>query len=327
MIVMKSAAAHVVAFVFLLSFAAGGAQAQLFGFGNKNKQNDADLSVRIDRLENQIRQLTGTIEELQHRNHQLEQQLSASRGGVPAPGGRPQGAAPVRGPGPAAGPGMAQGSLNEPPMAQPPYQQRQPVYQARGNEAAPPPQGDVFDPSAHPNAPGVPRALGSKIGQPLDMGALAGRPGNPGGPPPINNRVPAQQQAVLPPSNSPKDEYDLAYGYILRRDYGLAEQAFRVFLQNHPGDRLVPDAHYWMGESQYQRKQYNDSAETFLDVYNKYPNSLKAPEALLRLGQSLAAIGKQDAACASLGAVLTKYPKAPAHVKKTVVAEQKRVRC
>jgi tol-pal system protein YbgF len=199
-------------------------------------------------------------------------------------------------------------------------------FTIEGQPAAPR-QGDAFDPSAHPNAPGVPRALGSKIGQPLDMGALAGRPGNRGGPPPVNGRAPAQQQAVLPPSNSAKDEYDLAYGYILRRDYALAEQSFKVFLQNHPDGRLVPDAHYWIGESQYQRKQYNDSAETFLDVYNKYPNSLKAPEALLRLGQSLAAIGKQDAACASLGAVLTKYPKASAHVKKTVAAEQKRVRC
>jgi tol-pal system protein YbgF len=349
MIVMKSAAARSFAFAFVLSLIAGSAQAQLFGgFGNKQQNNDSELTVRIDRLESQIRQMTGTIEELQHRNQQLEQQLSAARGGAVAPAGRPQDAGPgpagpVAGTGPAgprgpgggysSGPGMAQGSLNEPPMAQPPYRQpnyqqpnpQQPqVYQAEGQPA---PQGDAFDPSAHPNAPGAPKPLGARLGQPLDMGALAGRPGNPNEPPAINNRVPAQQQAVLPPSNSPKDEYDLAYGYILRRDYAQAEQAFRVFLQNHPGDRLVPDAHYWLGESQYRRQQYNDSAETFLDVYNKYPNSLKAPEALLRLGQSLAAIGKQDAACASLGAVLTKYPKASAHVKKTVIADQKRVRC
>lgn len=356
--IMKSASVRIAAFVFALSLVAGSAEAQLFGRSNDQRQEDADLAVRIDRMENKIRQLTGTIEELQHRNQQLEQQLSAARGGMPgpAPAARSQvapgpgagpgyGAEPGYGPGngpgagpgygagpgpapvagaPGRGPGMAQGSLNEPPMAQPPYQPRYPQEGQEGNVSA---RGDAFDPSQHPNAPGVPRPLGSGIGQPLDMGALAGRPANPAGPPPINDRSPAQQQAVLPPSNSPKDEYDLAYGYILRRDYALAEQSFRMFLQNNPSDRLVPDAHYWLGESQYQRKQYNDSAETFLDVYNKYPNSLKAPEALLRLGQSLAAIGKQDAACASLGAVLTKYPKAPAHVKKTVTSEQKRVRC
>lgn len=95
---MKSAAARSFAFAFVLSLIAGSAQAQLFGgFGNKQQNNDSELTVRIDRLESQIRQMTGTIEELQHRNQQLEQQLSAARGGAVAPAGRPQ----VAGPGPA----------------------------------------------------------------------------------------------------------------------------------------------------------------------------------------------------------------------------------
>ena len=110
-------------------------------------------------------------------------------------------------------------------------------------------------------------------------------------------------------------------------DYAAADEALRGFMQNHAGDAMIPQAHYWLGESQFQRQQYNDAAETFLDVYNKYPHSPKAAEALMRLGQSLAALGKQDAACASLGAVLQKYPKASAQIKTTVQAEQKRVRC
>ena len=311
MIVMKFATARFLALALASTLLAGSAQAQLFGRSDDRRpQEDAgDLAVRIERMEGQLRQLTGTIEELQYRNQQLEQQLRAMQGGAPATGGHQQGAAP-------GGPGMTQGSINQPPIVRPQISQ-------------PGRRGDEFDPTANPNAPGVPRPLGGRPGQPLDMGALANNANNPNlAPPPDGkNRAPGQQQAVLPPSGSPKDEYDLAYGYILRRDYALAEQAFRVYLQNHDGDRLVPDAHYWLGESQFQRQQYNDSAETFLDVYNKYPNSLKAPEALLRLGQSLAAIGKQDAACASLGAVLTKYPKASVQVKQTVAAEQKRVRC
>jgi tol-pal system protein YbgF len=248
---------------------------------------------------------------------------------------------------------MTQGSITQPPLAggapyerrqdQAPYSQQQyggpppaqPQYDsrygpppaqaaARPGPGGPGPSGDEFDPSAHPNAPGAPRPLGA----PLDMGAVANGRQAPSEPPPINDRTPPQQQmAVLPPSNSAKDEYDLAYGYILRRDYTLAEQAFRVFLRSHPDDRLVSDASYWLGESQYQRQLYNDAAESFLNVYNKYPKSAKAPDALLRLGQSLAAIGKQDASCATLGEVLKKYPKASSQVKKQVGAEQKRIRC
>ena len=53
----------------------------------------------------------------------------------------------------------------------------------------------------------------------------------------------------------------------------------------------------------------------------------RAPDALLRLGQSLAALGEKEAACASLGEVMRKFPRASAGVKQGVEREQKRVRC
>src|SRR5262245_59010845 len=50
--------------------------------------DEAELTVRINRLEAQIRQLTGTIEQLQYRNQQLEAQLRQMEGpGAPAPHG------------------------------------------------------------------------------------------------------------------------------------------------------------------------------------------------------------------------------------------------
>jgi tol-pal system protein YbgF len=120
---------------------------------------------------------------------------------------------------------------------------------------------------------------------------------------------------------------------VLRRDYDLAIDGFRTFLANHgesrvpDAQRLVPEAHYWLGESQFQTKQFNDAAETFLKIYKEYPNAVKAPDALLRLGQSLAELGERETACASLGQVLTKYPKASPNVRRAVEQEQKRARC
>jgi tol-pal system protein YbgF len=136
-----------------------------------------------------------------------------------------------------------------------------------------------------------------------------------------------QRVATLPPSDSPKDNFDLAYGYILRKDYALAEDGFRGFLNKFPADRLVPDAQYWLGESLFQRQQFRDAAESFLTVSTKFETTGKAPDALLRLGQSLAALGEKEAACASLGEVLRKYPRASVGVKQGVEREQKRVRC
>jgi TolA-binding protein len=59
----------------------------------------------------------------------------------------------------------------------------------------------------------------------------------------------------------------------------------------------------------------------------KYEGSVRAPDSLLRLGQSLAAINEKELACATFGEVVRKYPRASASVKQTVEREQKRVHC
>jgi tol-pal system protein YbgF len=319
------------------------------GPSGRGAQSDpGDLSVRLDRMENALRQLTGTIEQLQYRNQQLEmqiQQLGARGGAVPPPQ-----AAPV-------GPGSV------PPAASNPGR-----------------RSDVFDPSQNPSAPGAPRTLGNQAviaaperiqdnappvgapggraaGAPLDLSTLAGndspRPqtalppaavASASGAPVPSAAMPQQQQqslvrnvapaapsgarlATLPPSASPQDEYDMAYGYVLHKDYSLAEQSFRDFLRKYPNERLVPEAQYWLGESLFQQQRYRDAAESFLGVSTKFERTGKAPDALLRLGQSLAAMNQKEAACATLAEVGRKYPRASAGVKRGVEQEQKRAHC
>jgi tol-pal system protein YbgF len=301
----------------------------------------SDLAVRLDRLESQIRQLTGAIEQLQYRNQQLEGQLRRMQQDAEyrAPEGAARGAPAPRPPAPAQ-PMQPQATQPYSPSAQP---------TVPGSR-----RGDAFDPSVNPNAPGAPRPLGTtapsaplaqstdpeeavgapggrSVGAPLDLSTLTGLAGNPDAPPPAP-RNPAgtaggAQVATLPPTDSPKDTYDLAYGYILRREYALAEDTFRVFLRRFPTDRLSSDAQYWLGESLFQRQRYRDAAEMFLNVSTKFETSAKAPDSLLRLGQSLAGLGEKDAACASFAEVGRKYPRASVSVKQGVEREQKRVRC
>lgn len=326
-----------------------------------------DLAVRIDRIEGALRQLTGTIEQLQYRNQQLEQQVRALQGGgaapVPPPAVVPNNQNPVVPPGqqPVVRPGVP-GAL----QSTPPAQQQQPGKRS-----------DVFDPAQNPQAPGAPRSLGSAAsapppaivaaepetpigapngraaGAPLDLSTLSGNPPPPASPVVDARPAPGQiastnpavgvpaaaapssgpprdvsgKLATLPPSAKPQDEYDLAYGYMLHKDYALAEQAFRDYLRKHPNETQVPDAQYWLGESLYQRQRYRDAAESFLAVSTKHEKSARAPNALLRLGQSLAALKQKEAACATLAEVSRKYPKAPANVKKAVAQEITRVKC
>src|SRR5471032_1391265 len=119
----------------------------------------------------------------------------------------------------------------------------------------------------------------------------------------------------------------MAYGYVLHKDYALAEQAFRDLVKKYPNDRLVPDAQYWLGESLFQRQRYRDAAELFLAVSTKYDKAGKAPDSLLRLGQSLVALNSKESACATLAEVGRKFPRASAGVKRGVEQELKRAHC
>jgi tol-pal system protein YbgF len=205
----------------------------------------------------------------------------------------------------------------------------------------------IQDSGAPVGAPG-----GRRAGAPLDLSTLAGNdpapsrtpappatvasagpaplPTSPSPPPQVRN-VPAaaggSQLATLPPSASPQDEYDIAYGYVLHKDYALAEQSFRDYLKKYPNERLVPEAQYWLGESLFQQQRYRDAAESFLGVSTKFERSAKAPDALLRLGQSLAAMNQKEAACATLAEVGRKFPRASTSVKRGVEQEQKRAHC
>lgn len=338
--------------------------------GRVAQSDPGDMAVRLDRMEGALRQLTGTIEQLQYRNQQLElqlkrmqddteyrfQQMGGKGGSTPSPSqGAPKG--------PGMGPGVAPGS---PPPS-----------------TAPGRRSDVFDPSQNPTAPGAPRTLGNQAaiaapepgqdngppvgapggraaGAPLDLATLAGNdpaPSQASAPPPVApppatvasaaaTPLPASQNAptspppqarnvapggpqlaTLPPSATPQDEYDMAYGYVLHKDYALAEQAFRDFLGKYPKERLVPDAQYWLGESLFQQQRYRDAAESFLGVSTKFERAGKAPDALLRLGQSLAAMNQKEAACATLAEIGRKYPRASAGVKRGVTQEQKSAHC
>jgi tol-pal system protein YbgF len=313
-----------------------------------------------------VRQLTGQVEQLQYRNQQLEQQLRGPQPApaAVAPRAAPQ---PQYMPPPPAYPQQQAYPQAAPPqtsqrpsaMEIEPYPAPPPPVGGR--------RGDAFDPNMNPSAPGAPRALGARgtiaaappiddvqsdeppyvgapggrqAGAPLDLGTMAEEaayppprgpvrqiPGALPAPPPRNPSGTGAQQMVMAPTNTPKDEYDLAYGYVLRKDYALAEEGLRAFVKKYPNDRLVADANYWLGESLFQRQRYREAAESFLTVSTKFDTAGKAPDSLLRLGQSLAALKEKDAACATLGELPRKYPKAPANVKQAAEKEQKRVGC
>src|SRR5882672_5454984 len=172
-------------------------------------------------------------------------------------------------------------------------------------------QGGVAPRPGPAAAPAAPAAPAPQPGRRSDVFEPANNPNAPG-----------PQLATLPPSQSPRDEFDLAYGYVLRKDFPLAQQAFQDFLKKYPSDPMASEAQFWLGESLFQSKSYQSAAEAFVTMTKKYPNSPKQPDSLLRLGQSLAALQQRDLACVTLAEVAKKFPRAAQNVKAAVEREQ-----
>jgi tol-pal system protein YbgF len=164
---------------------------------------------------------------------------------------------------------------------------------------------------------------------PQTLGSVGGKPAINGKPIPTAKTPPPEAAPVLTPlpPGSPKEQYDYAFDLLIRAQYAQAEGALRSFISAYPNDALTPNAQYWLGESFFARQNYKDAAEQFLIGYQKYPQSLKAPDNLLKLGLSLQNLSKKPEACSAYSRFTKEYPTASITLKRRVAEEQQRLNC
>ena len=336
----------------LLAFAPlPGAEAQLLRppadvpdavFEQAQASDAAGAQLRIDRLENQIRGMTGQIEEMQFQIRRLEDQLRKFQQDVDYRFDELKGAKPGARPTAPAAPAAP---------------------------AAPVRRGDAFDPAKDPAAPGAPRDLaamapGENAAPPPRTGRSAAlKPALPAGPlasaeeveaaeAPLDLRKPAPgvdqtataslqgqgaprviaapeaapQNASLPPA-APANDYDLGSAAFRDGRYEAAEEHLRSYIDQHPKDRLTPEATFMLGETYFRRARARDAAEQYLKITVDFPRAVRAPEALVKLGLALEKLGAKEQACAAFGEVGRKYPAASSAVRASAERESKRVQC
>lgn len=144
--------------------------------------------------------------------------------------------------------------------------------------------------------------------------------------------VPAQQAAVVPdqtlPDGTPTEQYERALSLLMiTAKYDTAEQAFKAFLEQNVGHPLAANAQYWLGETYYVRKNYAEAAAAFIEGYTRYPEGSKAPDNLLKLGMSLAALENKDDACASFGELDTRFPDADPRLRRQADQQKEKLGC
>ena len=136
-----------------------------------------------------------------------------------------------------------------------------------------------------------------------------------------------ESEEKLLPNEVPEKQYEFAVSFIKVGDYNTAERAFLEFVKLNSDHDLAGNAQYWYAETFRIRQLYTDAASAYLEGYQKYPKSSKAPINLLKLGVSLVQIGEKDQGCLMISGVKEQYPKATQSVLQKAQYEEKKFGC
>jgi tol-pal system protein YbgF len=137
---------------------------------------------------------------------------------------------------------------------------------------------------------------------------------------------PEPRESLLPdkPAN---EQYDFAVSFMKIGDYETAEFALKEFIDKNKDHDLAGSAQYWYGETFRIRQLYSDAATAYLDGYQNYPKSNKAPDNLLKLGITMVQLGEKDQGCKMISGIEKEYPKANKSVLQKAQYEQKKFKC
>ena len=136
-----------------------------------------------------------------------------------------------------------------------------------------------------------------------------------------------ENEEKILPDTTPEKQYQFATSFLKVGDYNTAERALREFVLSNPKNDLAGNAQYWYAETFRIRQLYTDAASAYLEGYQKYPKSKKAPINLLKLGVSLVQIGEKDQGCLMITGVEEQYPDANQSVLQKAKYEEKKFEC
>lgn len=262
----------------------------------------AQMDIRITALEEALANQTGPMEELLHRLDRMESRLEKLVADIDFRLRGLEGA--VLG-------GDLAGAAAEPSLSAAPAPGAAPAGPGQGKFAA-------AVPPARPGA-GV---LGTLTLNDMQAARLQ-QTGVAAGATPA---VAAPPLVTLPPG-PPSQRYEFALSLLKRARYEEAESAFRQFIAAHGDDPLAGNAQYWLAETYYVRDRFKESAETYLDGYQKFPDGAKAADNLLKLGVSLARLGDNAEACSAFDRLAESFPDAAQPIRQRAERERARIGC
>jgi len=131
-----------------------------------------------------------------------------------------------------------------------------------------------------------------------------------------------EQMAAAMQKNYGEAKSSLAQGY-----FDQAKAGFSAFVERYGDQPLAGPALFWLGEIAAVQGDYRAAAKAYIETLKRFPKGSKAPEAMVRLGAALNAMGDKAEDCRTLKAFSGQYPKASAAVRARAKIERQRAGC
>ncbi len=95
-------------------------------------------------------------------------------------------------------------------------------------------------------------------------------------------------------------------------NHTAANQSFTAFLQRYPESGYLPQAYFWLGSTHFAQQECSKAIPAYQTVATRFPNSQKAPEALLNIASCQLEVKDKAGARETLEQLLKKYPSSAA---------------
>lgn len=268
-------------------------------------QDTAQLMVRIQQLEEQLRLQNGQIEGLTFQLTQLQEllnrmqedtdfRLQALEGGA---GPKPDAATQ-------AGGATLPEALPQDPNAVPVDANGVPLTDIPEQGVQPLPGEIEFDPTFNDGSGAAPTDAVGESSDPLVGTGAAGGVDLTTGQPMNLSFDPAAANSGNPDADA---QFAAGYDAFSKGDYAFAEDQFSQYLELYPDSEQAPDAASLLGDVLIQRAAYDEAAEVLLNAFQKAPDSPQAPDLLLKLGMSLSGAGERETACRTFAEIDKRY--------------------
>jgi TolA-binding protein len=125
---------------------------------------------------------------------------------------------------------------------------------------------------------------------------------------PVENLTVTENGMVRLPENEEKSYNQLVDFTRSASDGSIARKGWDIYSQKWPKNRRC-DLTYWMGESYFLEKSYNNAIEYFGKIESEFSTCSKLEASYIRTAFALFHIGKDDVASKVLEAMQLKFPK------------------